>query len=80
MRCRLKLTTKQSVEDGAELDFEAKFGECGGEGFAVEDPAAAVGEGCGEGGEKAEAFFIGEALDVERLHHSVVTAAGSVCR
>ena len=33
------------VEDGAELDLDAELHGGGGEGLAVEDPAAAIGEG-----------------------------------
>ena len=56
------------IDDRAELDLEAELHGGGGEGLAVEDPAATVGEGGGEGGEKAVALFVAEALDVERLH------------
>ena len=53
------------VEDGEELDLDAELHIGGGEGFAVEDPAAAVGEGGGERGKQAVALLIGEGLDVE---------------
>jgi hypothetical protein len=56
------------IDDGAELNLEVEL-HCGGrEGLAVEDPAAAVGEGGGEGGQEAVALFVAEALNVERLH------------
>lgn len=51
-------------DDGAELDLDAELHRGGGEGLAVEDPAAAVGEGGGEGGKEAVALFVAEALDV----------------
>jgi len=53
------------VKDGAELDFEAELDGGGGEGFAVEDPASAVGEGVGEEREDGGALFVAEALDVD---------------
>jgi hypothetical protein len=56
------------IDDGAELDLEAELQGGGREGFAVENPAAAVSEGGGEGGKEAVPFFVAEALDVERLH------------
>lgn len=64
------------IDDGAELDFDAELHAGGGEGFAVEDPAATVGEGGGEGGKKAVAFFVTEALDVERLHEGRASRMG----
>ena len=53
------------VEDGAELDLEAELDGGGREGFAVEDPAAAVGEGVGEERQDGGALFVAEALDVD---------------
>jgi hypothetical protein len=56
------------IDDRAKLDLEAKLHGGGRKGLTIEDPAATVGEGGGEGGEEAVALFIAEALDVERLH------------
>jgi hypothetical protein len=56
------------IEDGAELDLDAELDGGGGEGFAVEDPAAAVGEGVGEEREDGGALFVAETLDVYGLH------------
>jgi hypothetical protein len=64
------------IDDRAELDFDAELHGGRGEGFAVEDPAAAVGEGGCERGEKALAFFVTEALDVERLHEGRASRVG----
>ena len=55
------------IEDGAELDLYAELDGGGGEGLAVEDPAAAVGEGEGELGQDGGALFVAEALDVDGL-------------
>lgn len=56
------------VEGGAELDLEAELHGAGREGFAVEHPAATVGEPRGEGGEETVSLFVAEALNIERLH------------
>ena len=56
------------IDGGTELDLEAELDGGGGEGPAVEDPAAAVCEGGGKGGEEAVPLLVAEALDVERLH------------
>jgi hypothetical protein len=56
------------IDDRAELNLQAELHRRWREGFAFEDPAAAVGEGRSEGGKKAVALFVAEALDVERLH------------
>jgi hypothetical protein len=56
------------IDNGAKLDLDAELHGGGRKGFAVEDPAAAVREGCCEGGKKAVALFVAEALNVERLH------------
>ena len=53
------------IDDGTELDLNTKLHGGGGEGFAVEDPATAVGEGGREGGEETVAFFVAETQDVE---------------
>jgi hypothetical protein len=58
------------IDDRAEVDLDAELHHSRGESFAVEDPAAAVCEGGGEGREEAVALFVTEALDVEQLHGS----------
>src|SRR5258705_7597965 len=63
------------IHDGAELDLDAELHAGRGEGLAVEDPAAAVGEGGGERGKEAVALFVAEGLDVERLHKCRASAA-----
>jgi hypothetical protein len=68
------------IDDGAELDFNAELHAGGREGLAIEDPAAAVGEGRGEGGKEAVALFVAEALYVERLHGCRASAARVGCR
>jgi len=62
------------VEDGAELDFYAEFDVGGREVLAVEDPAAAVGDGGGKVAQQAVALFVGEGLDVEGFHGDAVPA------
>jgi hypothetical protein len=54
------------VDDGAELDFEAKLHCAGRERFAAENPASAVSQRRGEVWEEAVALFVTEALDIER--------------
>ena len=56
------------IDDGAELDLDAKLHGGGGESFAVEYPAATVGEGRSKGGKKTVTLFVAKTLDVERLH------------
>ena len=68
------------IDDPAELDLDAELHGGGGKGLAIEDPAAAVGEGGGEGGKEAVALFIAEALDVERLHGYMGLCCAGVCR
>ena len=58
------------IERGTELDLDAELELSRGEGAAVEDPAAAVVERGGEGGQKVVPFLVGEGLDVEREHGS----------
>ena len=64
------------VEDGAELDLDAELDGGGREGPAVDNPAAAVGEGVGEQGQEGGALGVAEALDVVRLHELIT--AGSL--
>ena len=56
------------IDDGAELDFQVELNSRGGDGFAIEYPAAAFGEGGGKRVKDGVAFFVAETLDVERLH------------
>ena len=56
------------VENRAQLDFYADLHTCSGEGFALENPSAAVAEDRREVGEQVLPLFVGEALDVERFH------------
>lgn len=56
------------IEGRTKLDLYAKLDCAGRKSLAVEDPAATVGKGRGEGRKETAAFFITEALDVERLH------------
>ena len=56
------------VEDGAELDLQAKLHGAGREGFTVEHPSPTVGETRGESGEKTVSLFVAESLNIERLH------------
>jgi hypothetical protein len=60
--------TGVEVDDGAELDFEAKLEGAGRERSTVEDPATAFGKGVGESREDSVSLFVAEALDVERMH------------
>ena len=61
------------VEDREQLDLNAELHVGWRKRLAFEDPSSAVAEGGREVGEQAVALFVGEALDVERLH-------GSMCR
>lgn len=56
------------VEDREQLDLDAELHVGGGEGLALEHPAAAIAEGRRQVGKQAVALFVGEALDVERMH------------
>jgi len=69
------------IDDRTELDLDTKLHAGGGEGLAIEDPAAAVGKGGGEGGKEAVTLFVAEALDVERLHKNKgLLVGGYGCR
>jgi hypothetical protein len=56
------------VDNGTDLDLDAKLHGGGREGLSVNDPSTTFGEGGGQGGKEAVTFFIAKALDFERLH------------
>ena len=60
------------LDDGAELQLEAKFHRGRGRGFALEHPAAAVGKGGRKGGQQRGAFGVAVALELEEAEPGVV--------
>ena len=60
------------LDHGAELELEAELDGGGGGSFALEDPAAAVGEGGGEVRQEGGAFGVAIALELEEAELGVL--------
>jgi len=56
------------IDDRTKLDLDAELHHRWRERLAIKDPAAAISKRGSEGREEAVAFFVAEALDIERLH------------